>query len=167
MLLLNDLITEGIIARWISIVDMYDFEIEDRMENLHLNADGLFRIPVKRKCTRPKYPDCDSPEHLANSHNLNLDVVAEEENFPHEILSILIIYIFKEKIGLECPTMENFGVNHKIIREIQVTCLEKIHFSLHQPTKPLARIAIDIWVVYLKRIMEMNMLSLLVIIFQN
>lgn len=148
---------------------MYDFEIEDRMENLHLNADGLSRIPVKRKCTRAKYPDCDSPEHLANSHNLNLDVVAEDENFPHEILSILIIYIFKKKIGLECPTMENFGVNHMVFmhEENQVTCLENINFSLHQPTKPLARIAIDIWVVYLKRIMEMNMLSLLVIIFQN
>lgn len=75
---------EGMIARWISIVDMYDFEIEHRRGTLHLNADGLSRIPVKRKCTREKCPDCDSPEHLANNHGLNLEVVAEEGKFPHE-----------------------------------------------------------------------------------
>lgn len=63
---------------------MYDFDIEHRRGTLLLNADGFSRIPVKRKCARAKYPNCDSPVHLANNHNLNIDVVAEEEKFPQE-----------------------------------------------------------------------------------
>lgn len=39
--------------------------------------------------------------------------------------------------------------------------------SLHQPTKLLARVAIDILAVYLKRLMEVNMLLLLVIFFSK
>jgi len=48
---------EGIIARWISIIDTYDIDIQHRKGNLHRNADGLSRKP-NRKCKRQNCPDC-------------------------------------------------------------------------------------------------------------
>ncbi|VDI34880.1 Hypothetical predicted protein [Mytilus galloprovincialis] len=48
---------EGMIARWISIIDTYDMEIQHRKGSLHTNADGLSRTP-KRKCKRINCPEC-------------------------------------------------------------------------------------------------------------
>ncbi|CAC5389604.1 unnamed protein product [Mytilus coruscus] len=48
---------EGMIARWISIIDTYDMEIQHRKGSLHTNADGLSRTP-KRKYKRINCPDC-------------------------------------------------------------------------------------------------------------
>lgn len=48
---------EGIIARWISIIDTYDIDIQHRRGAQHTNADGLSRTPTK-KCKRPNCPDC-------------------------------------------------------------------------------------------------------------
>ncbi|CAC5414061.1 unnamed protein product [Mytilus coruscus] len=48
---------EGMIARWISIIDTYDMEIQHRKGSLHTDADGLSRTP-KRKCKRINCPEC-------------------------------------------------------------------------------------------------------------
>ena len=72
---------EGMIARWISIVDMYDFDIEHRRGVLHQNADGLSRIPVKRKCSNDKCPDCNFQDPDFGTDNLISEVEAEMEEF--------------------------------------------------------------------------------------
>ena len=48
---------EGMVARWISTLDTYDFEVQHRKGNLHLNADALSRAPP-RKCKRDDCPQC-------------------------------------------------------------------------------------------------------------
>jgi hypothetical protein len=39
---------QGILARWLSILDTYDFTLEHRKGSLHTNADSLSRIPHKK-----------------------------------------------------------------------------------------------------------------------
>ena len=46
----------GMLARWISVLGNYDFEIEHRKGSLHLNADSLSR-KVEQKCKRE---DCET-----------------------------------------------------------------------------------------------------------
>ena len=48
---------EDMLARWITVLSKYDFEIEHRRGAVHQNADGLSRIPGRRKCKRE---DCES-----------------------------------------------------------------------------------------------------------
>lgn len=48
---------EGLLARWISLLETYDFTIEHRKGNLHGNADGLSRRPRKR-CKRENCRQC-------------------------------------------------------------------------------------------------------------
>jgi hypothetical protein len=72
---------ERMIAQWISIVDMYDFEIEHRRGSLHQNADGLSRIPIKCKCSNYSCPDCNLPNADLGSENLNPEVKANIEEF--------------------------------------------------------------------------------------
>ena len=50
---------EGMIARWLSVLETYDFEISHRRGSLHGNADGMSRIPP-RKCMRDDCPDCQN-----------------------------------------------------------------------------------------------------------
>ena len=45
---------EGMLARWLSILSNYDFEVQHRHGVLHSNAGGLSRIPSLR-C---KHDDC-------------------------------------------------------------------------------------------------------------
>jgi hypothetical protein len=49
---------EGMIARWISQLQEYDYRIEHRKGTLHGNADGLSRRHVHRTCKRTDCPDC-------------------------------------------------------------------------------------------------------------
>ena len=51
--------TEGMISRWTSILDTYDYELQHRRGSSHGNADGLSRIPPKRRCKRVDCPDCN------------------------------------------------------------------------------------------------------------
>ena len=48
---------EGILARWMSIIGPFDFEMQYRPGRLHSNADSLSRLPA-RKCVNPDCPDC-------------------------------------------------------------------------------------------------------------
>lgn len=48
---------EGMVARWLSLLDTYDFKIEHRRGNLHGNADALSRKP-RRRCKRAECSQC-------------------------------------------------------------------------------------------------------------
>lgn len=60
--LLNFKNPEGMIARWISVLDTYDFGIEHRKGSQHGNADGLSRqmCETVAKCARE---DCEDERH--------------------------------------------------------------------------------------------------------
>ena len=53
-LLINFKDPEGMLARWITVLDVYDFNIQHRAGNKHANADGLTRI----ECTQCKRHEC-------------------------------------------------------------------------------------------------------------
>ncbi|KAH3839639.1 hypothetical protein DPMN_113071 [Dreissena polymorpha] len=44
------------LARWLTVLDTYDFEVQYRKGSLHSNADAMSRIPSK--CKRDTCPDC-------------------------------------------------------------------------------------------------------------
>ena len=48
---------EGLIARWISIIETYDYKIQYRPGRHHQSADALSRVP-KRKCPNTACADC-------------------------------------------------------------------------------------------------------------
>ena len=50
---------EGILARWITVLDTYDFSLEHRKGKLHTNADSLTRKP-RGQCHRSDYHDCSN-----------------------------------------------------------------------------------------------------------
>ncbi|KAK3107513.1 hypothetical protein FSP39_016272 [Pinctada imbricata] len=56
---------EGIVARWISILDTFDYELQYRKGENHVNADSLSRVS-HRKCKRLDCPDCNSPDSDKN-----------------------------------------------------------------------------------------------------
>ncbi|CAG2243557.1 unnamed protein product [Mytilus edulis] len=53
------------VARWISILDEYDFDIQFRKGTQHSNADGLSRIPA-RKCKKDDCKQC-FPDSIVQS----------------------------------------------------------------------------------------------------
>jgi hypothetical protein len=44
------------IARWISVLDTYNYEIEHRRGSFHKNADALSRVPIGHR--KYKRTDC-------------------------------------------------------------------------------------------------------------
>ncbi|CAG2233136.1 unnamed protein product [Mytilus edulis] len=50
---------EGMVARWISLLDTYDMTIQHRKGNAHGNADALSRVP-RRRCKRDNCSECIS-----------------------------------------------------------------------------------------------------------
>ena len=48
---------EGIVARWITLLETYDMEIRHRKGSLHANADSLSRVKYSR-CKREDCPSC-------------------------------------------------------------------------------------------------------------
>ena len=52
---------EGMVARWISFLSTFEFDIEHRPGNKHGNADGLSRKPTI-SCKRPDCKDCGQSE---------------------------------------------------------------------------------------------------------
>ena len=58
---------EGMLARWLSVLDTFDYEIQFRKGSCHVNADTLSRIPAKRrgKCKFEECSDCRSKDEGA------------------------------------------------------------------------------------------------------
>ena len=52
----------GILARWISILRAFDFDIVFRQGHLHANADAMIRKPPKRPCLYPECMECKKSE---------------------------------------------------------------------------------------------------------
>ena len=52
----------GILARWISILGAFDFDIAFRPGYLHANADAMSRKPPKRPCLYPECMECKKSE---------------------------------------------------------------------------------------------------------
>lgn len=60
---------EGILARWLTILDTYDYEIQYRKGSHHANADALSRL-VHRRCKRSDCSDC--VKIVGNKKNMKL-----------------------------------------------------------------------------------------------
>lgn len=70
---------EGMLARWLVVIDMYDFHIEHRKGSLHGNADGLSRR--SRVCKRVGCPDClDRRKPSSETTTASMDTDAPEED---------------------------------------------------------------------------------------
>jgi len=59
---------EGMVARWIRVLDTHDMTLEHRRGSLHSNADGLSRRP-HRKCIRDDCPDCTNSNLVSARKN--------------------------------------------------------------------------------------------------
>ena len=70
---------EGMLARWLAALAVFDFEIQHRPGKKHGNADGLSR----RKCARSQCPDCrpTSDDEIA-AHLSDTGPSNESENRP-------------------------------------------------------------------------------------
>lgn len=66
--LLNFKEPEGMLVRWISVLDTYDFDIKHRPGHKHGNADGLSRIPCKQ-CKRDECPEPQPSVRRAQEDN--------------------------------------------------------------------------------------------------
>ena len=63
---------EGMLARWISVLDTYDFAIQDRPGVKHSNADGL----TQQECTQCKRRQCQG--RRLKSHEMKILSTYEE-----------------------------------------------------------------------------------------
>ena len=66
---------EGMVARWLTILETYDFVVEHRKGSLHGNADGLSR-KVTRPCKRETCPDCGDPGAILTSTMVKTDILS-------------------------------------------------------------------------------------------
>ncbi len=48
---------DGLLARWLSVLETYDFDLQHRKGSQHTNADALSRRPARR-CKREDCPEC-------------------------------------------------------------------------------------------------------------
>ena len=69
---------EGMLARWLTVLDMYSFEIVHRAGAKHVNADSLSRIPC-RQCKREDCPTSDTSK-VAAVHTRSRKVNQSEED---------------------------------------------------------------------------------------
>lgn len=74
---------EGILARWLSVLETYDFSIQHRPGRLHCNADGLSRRPPSY-CKRMDCPDC----HWGDCHDSGGQTVTVPEQMDSNTLSL-------------------------------------------------------------------------------
>lgn len=90
---------EGMVARWISVLESYHYVLEHRKGNQHSNADALSRKPY-RLCKRQNCPGCKSDESIQMSIN---PLVSHD---PDETIP----YIENDQIESR-PLNENFSCN--------------------------------------------------------
>lgn len=77
---------EGLIARWISVIETFDYTIQYRPGRQHLNADTLSRKP-NRKCPNPSCSECypynsslsmDNDERADNNGSVTMTDLLQE-----------------------------------------------------------------------------------------
>ena len=81
---------EGMLARWISVLNTYDFEVVHRKGSNHGNADGLSR----RKCTSSDCSDCaiDKVADVSSSTNIPTHQVASFRSEVHDAVNWMDIW---------------------------------------------------------------------------
>lgn len=141
---------EGMIARWISILDNFNFEIQYRKDSLHTNADALSRIPVrkcKREICRECYPNSDPHFQGQTEENVECQVckqthpgdcpaVMAEEN---ELLETSINTVTETSQGQSSePNWLDFWIKQdiKIMQENDPAIGEVLRLKLNQEEKP-------------------------------
>ena len=74
---------EGMLARWLTVLETYDYSIQYRKGSLHSNADAMSRIPVrKRKCKRESCLDCSNSLQVKGSDMPNSKIVDKIHTLP-------------------------------------------------------------------------------------
>ena len=106
---------EGMLARWISVLDSYDFVLEHRKGSCHGNADALSRRP-HRKCIRSDCPDC-SHEGLVVSNITKEDeksssciapIMAQQDNLDDTPSLVQNFDILEETEEVQNPDVGNW-----------------------------------------------------------
>ena len=69
---------EGMLARWLSVIETFDYEIQYRPGTKHRNADALSRKPF-RKCGKLDCPDCISDSVNSEKESVNKTSVANDK----------------------------------------------------------------------------------------
>lgn len=71
--------TEGILARWIAMLGVYEYNIQYRKGRNHTNADAVSRLPAQ-KCLSPDCFDCSKEQKTTNEElfPLTLDINAAQ-----------------------------------------------------------------------------------------
>ncbi|CAC5378633.1 unnamed protein product [Mytilus coruscus] len=123
---------EGMIARWISIIDTYDMEIQHLKGSLHTNADGLSRTP-KRKCKRINCPECTEMktdiEYFENVKTTDcIDDLNTVKDGHDSCLSIQSVINDTETDG-DTDSVRGCLVTHLAIRPVNVNT-EEISFDI-------------------------------------
>ena len=66
------------LARWLTLIEQYDYEVVHRPGVKHGNVDGLSRRPV----VAPQQGATDEPQQPSKTEHNNVRIVtAEQENF--------------------------------------------------------------------------------------
>ena len=77
---------EGVLARWISTLETYNFSIQYRSSAKHSNADGLSRIP-KRKCKNSTCPECFPQTALEKCEQFYTVQKVDTDSYPVAVLT--------------------------------------------------------------------------------
>ena len=125
---------DGLLARWLSKLEKYDFTIVHRKGPQHGNADGLSHIP-HRKCPRCECPHCSSTVKKAYRISRKTRVETDEwlERWSNEDLlewqrSDLVLK--RVTSWLETPTQNPSGVSKYDRRaKVYLGQLENLHLN--------------------------------------
>ena len=114
---------EGMLARWISILDTYDFTIQHRPGAKHKNADGLTR----QECTQCKRRECQGRN--LQSREVTILTIYEETLDLHEEYDI-----WQEEDFLSLPLVE---VNSPEVEKLTaIVANTKVAELAHDKLKP-------------------------------
>ena len=144
---------EGMLARWISILDNYKFEIQYRRGTLHTNADALSRMP-SRKCKKEDcsecYPKCRPFFQSQTEENVECRVcnqthsgdcpavMAEETEFLNSIVSTITETETSQSQNSEPNWLDFWSLQEIKIMQENDPAIGDIHrIMINQEEKPL------------------------------
>ena len=114
---------EGMLARWISVLDTYDFTIQHRPGAKHSNADGLTR----QKCTQCKRQECEG--RSLRSQEIKILVTYEDTLDLHEQYNIS-----QEEDFLQLPIIDtNTPETEKLTAIIATTKADELSNEKQEP----------------------------------
>ncbi|XP_060568984.1 uncharacterized protein LOC132727472 [Ruditapes philippinarum] len=116
---------EGMLARWLAVLDTYDFTIQYRKGSLHTNADALSRIPIrKRTCKRTNCPDC-------GLQNPNIDCSVQSSNTCHRVQvnqnCIVPIENLAKSVKISDNSVQNMNTVYSVHNSSTGHCIKNIN----------------------------------------